>query len=294
MNSFFTSPSRIFESVNAKTGHLVSDLNQKLDISGKLDSIKQASVGTLEQVVRGSSVSRSDSKDTSQKSETLEDASKKSNFDQDVNDSTRNSFSYSPSSDKSKVNFDRPEATKSSANVQFPLNQESQRSEESNTSQTGSGLRRQSTQSTPRPPRPPPPSTAALSRAMSLDETNLSAQIKASGPSGNKGQPVDEQSDDQKTKHSRRDVTAFKTNEESRILQQPSAPVIEEEENSSASEYGENGDQPIYRHESDLPITTRDQPDIGLKLFEAPKAEQLKKRSFPLLDHVQHFLMRLV
>ncbi|CAH8608479.1 unnamed protein product [Heterobilharzia americana] len=115
---------------------------------------------------------------------------------------------------------------------------------------------------------------------MSLDETNLSAQIKASGPSGNKGQPVDEQSDDQKTKHSRRDVTAFKTNEESRILQQPSAPVIEEEENSSASEYGENGDQPIYRHESDLPITTRDQPDIGLKLFEAPKAEAVKEEKF--------------
>ncbi|CAH8867915.1 unnamed protein product [Trichobilharzia szidati] len=254
MNAFFTSPSKIFESVNAKTGHLVSDLNQKLDISGKLDSIKQASVGTLEQVVRGTSVSRSDSKDVSQKEE----------------------ISDSPSSfhDKSKmVDFDTPQYTQKST-AQFSPADQLERSKEMQTSSTagsgsgsgggGGGLRRQSTQNTPRPPRPPPPSTAALSRAMSLDETNLSAQMKTV----RKGQSTDSQhSDDphRKSKSSGKDrMQSLKANEETRIIQQqPGAPVIEEEENSSASEYGENGDQPIYRQESELPIPADKQANIS-------------------------------
>ncbi|VDQ04784.1 unnamed protein product [Trichobilharzia regenti] len=261
MNAFFTSPSKIFESVNAKTGHLVSDLNQKLDISGKLDSIKQASVGTLEQVVRGSSsvvVNRSDSKDVPQREEIIagENAVKPSDID-------------SPSFyNKSKADFDVAHSTKSTSQFSPAHQSQTSSSTAAGGGSSSSGLRRQSTQNTPRPPRPPPPSSAALSRAMSLDENNLSAQMKTI----RKGQPTDEQSDDShRMKYSGKDrLLSSKAIEESCILQQPDALVIEEEENSSASEYGENGDQPIYRPESELPIPADKQTSISISHAKSP------------------------
>ncbi|CAH8573075.1 unnamed protein product [Schistosoma turkestanicum] len=267
MNSFFASPSRIFESVNAKTGHLVSDLNQKLDISGKLDSIKQVSVGKLEHVVRGSSVIRSDSKDVTRKDDTPESIPKTSCFDQDVTDSTINFTSQAPLNDKATMDLDKPQTGKSTSYAPNLLSHESQ-SVESHQLSSGSTLRRQSTQNTPRPPRPPPPSSAALSRAMSLDETNLSAQMKSSSSREKENQSLDEQLDDQKTKYSGKDRGhPLKSIDESRKLQKPNASVIEEDENSSASEYGENGDQPIYRQETDLTLTVSGKTSSTIKSF---------------------------
>ncbi|VDP43286.1 unnamed protein product [Schistosoma mattheei] len=300
MNSFFTSPSRIFESVNAKTGHLVSDLNQKLDISGKLDSIKQVSVGKLEHVVRGSSVNRSDSKDETQKDDIIENIPRMSYFDQDVRDSTRNLSSQAPFNNRSIVDLDKSQTEKSTGYVHYSPSYDSQRSEESHLTSSGSALRRQSTQNTPRPPRPPPPSSAALSRAMSLDETNLSAQIKPSSFQEDRNQLTDEQPVDQKLKYPAKDRgQPFKLIDEPRVLQQPSASVIEEEENSSASEYGENGDQPIYKQERDLILTASGQTSSTTKSYETQNISTEDKTfappcptvpNTPSIEKIQEFM----
>ncbi|KAK4475779.1 hypothetical protein MN116_001037 [Schistosoma mekongi] len=298
MNSFFTSPSRIFETVNAKTGHLVSDLNQKLDLSGKLDSIKQASVGTLEHVVRGTTLNASDSKDLNQKDDTIENILKPSCVDYDVNDSNMSFASHQPFNDKTKVDLDK--TGKSASFVHSSLTRVPQISEESHISSSSNTLRRQSTQNAPRPPRPPPPSSAALSRAMSLDETNLSAQMQSLSSREKKNCPTDEQSNNQKLKYYGKDRTnTLQSVDESRILQQPSESVIEEEENSSASEYGENGDQPIYRQETDLTLASNNQTNVTMKSCDTRKISE-DKTPFPLqcttqqnaatIEEVQEFM----
>ncbi|CAH8667692.1 unnamed protein product [Schistosoma rodhaini] len=294
MNSFFTSPSRIFESVNAKTGHLVSDLNQKLDISGKLDSIKQVSVGKLEHVVRGSSVNRSDSKDETQKDDTTENIPRTSYFDQDVRDSTINVSSQAPFNNRSIMDLDKSQTEKFTSYVHYSPSCGSQRSEESHLTSSGSALRRQSTQNTSRPPRPPPPSSAALSRAMSLDETNLSAQVKSSSFQEDRDQSIDEQPGDQKIKYPGKDRGhPFK------LIDEPSASVIEEEENSSASEYGENGDQPIYKQERELVLTANDQTNSTTKLCETQNISTEDKTfappcptliNTPSIEKIQEFM----
>lgn len=300
INSFFTSPSRIFETVNAKTGHFVSDLNQKLDLSGKLDSIKQASVGTLEHVVRGTTLNTSDSKDVNQKDDTLENILTQSYVDHDVSDSNLSFASHQSLNDKTKVDLDKMQTGKPASSVHFSPTRVSHISEESNMSSSSSTLRRQSTQNAPRPPRPPPPSSAALSRAMSLDETNLSAQMQSLSPCEKKNCPTDEQSNDQKLKYYGKDRThTLQTVGESRILQQPSESVIEEEENSSASEYGENGDQPIYRQETDLTLTSNNQTNVTQNSCEARKISE-DKTPFPVqcttqqneatIEEVQEFM----
>ncbi|CAH8638682.1 unnamed protein product [Schistosoma margrebowiei] len=300
MNSFFTSPSRIFESVNAKTGHLVSDLNQKLDISGKLDSIKQVSVGKLEHVVRGSSGNRSDSKDETQKDDIIENIPRMSYFDQDVRDSTTNLSSQAPFNNRTIVDLDKSQTEKSTGYVHYSPSCDSQRSEESHLTSSGSALRRQSTQNTPRPPRPPPPSSAALSRAMSLDETNLSAQMKSSSFQEDRNQLTDEQPVDQKLKYPAKDRgQPFKLIDEPRVLQQPSASVIEEEENSSASEYGENGDQPIYKQERDLILAASGQTSSTTKSYETQNISTEDKTfappcptvpNTPSIEKIQEFM----
>ncbi|TNN09453.1 hypothetical protein EWB00_006336 [Schistosoma japonicum] len=135
---------------------------------------------------------------------------------------------------------------------------------------------------------------------MSLDETNLSAQMQSLSPCEKKNCPTDEQSNDQKLKYYGKDRThTLQTVGESRILQQPSESVIEEEENSSASEYGENGDQPIYRQETDLTLTSNNQTNVTQNSCEARKISE-DKTPFPVqcttqqneatIEEVQEFM----
>ncbi|VDK23044.1 unnamed protein product, partial [Taenia asiatica] len=54
--SIFATPSRLFESINAKTGSIVSDLSHKVDLANKLDTIKKySSIDKIGQSVLGTS-----------------------------------------------------------------------------------------------------------------------------------------------------------------------------------------------------------------------------------------------
>ncbi|KAF7262312.1 hypothetical protein EG68_00380 [Paragonimus skrjabini miyazakii] len=219
MSSIFAAPGKLFDSVNAKTGHLVSDLNQKLDLSGKLDTLKQVSVNKFEHVVHGSSTMK----------ETRPD------------ECTTGVPPRAPLSNP--FNTDDPASNSPGASME---------TEKSNPS-----LRRQSTHtSANRPPRPPPPTAAALSRAMSLDETNLSKHIpkeqKASKRTilSPKLEPSSELDEERSMQHAQdmEDGRGFISPDPKRH----SDKLSDDDGDSSASEYGAHGDQPVYMPE---PVT---------------------------------------
>ncbi|CAL8076023.1 unnamed protein product [Calicophoron daubneyi] len=230
IDSILAAPGKFLGSVNAKTGHLVSDLNQKLDLGGKFDTFKQASVTKFEHVVRGSTSSQDSAEDH-----------------------TRSSGHRGPLTNP--FNAGSPATSIDGKTADQTTHDESSSRKTSDGS--FSQLRRQSTNAGPRPPRPPPPTPAALSRAMSLDETNLTrkkstdenepkrvvitptlemAREEEEPPPGQEGGPGDQ-------------GLYFPT--ASSKLAAPTrrrkSPPIEEEADSSASEYGAHGDQPIYK-----------------------------------------------
>ncbi|KAL5106423.1 hypothetical protein TcWFU_009223 [Taenia crassiceps] len=54
--SIFAAPSRLFESINARTGSIVSDFSHKVDLANKLDTIKKySSIDKIGQSVLGTS-----------------------------------------------------------------------------------------------------------------------------------------------------------------------------------------------------------------------------------------------
>ncbi|KAF8571651.1 hypothetical protein P879_04145 [Paragonimus westermani] len=224
MSSIFAAPGKLFDSVNAKTGHLVSDLNQKLDLSGKLDTLKQVSVNKFEHVVHGSPTRKETRPD-----ECTTDVPPRAPLSNPFNKAD-------PASNSSGTNME---------------------AEKSNPS-----LRRQSTHtSANRPPRPPPPTAAALSRAMSLDETNLSKHIPKEQKAGKRAiltpklEPSSELDEERSIQHAQ-------DKEDGRELFSPdqkhhSDKLCDDDGDSSASEYGAHGDQPVYMPE---PVTTVQPP----------------------------------
>ncbi|KAF6771715.1 hypothetical protein AHF37_07378 [Paragonimus kellicotti] len=219
MSSIFAAPGKLFDSVNAKTGHLVSDLNQKLDLSGKLDTLKQVSVNKFEHVVHGSPTMKATKPD----------------------ECTTGAPPRAPLSNP--FNTGDPASN---------LTDTSMETEKSNPS-----LRRQSTHtSANRPPRPPPPTAAALSRAMSLDETNLSKHIPKEQKAGKrtilspKLEPSSELDEE-------RSIQQVRDKEDGKGFISPdhkrhSDKLSDDDGDSSASEYGAHGDQPVYMPE---PVT---------------------------------------
>lgn len=203
INSIFTSPGKLFDSMNIKTSHLVSEMNQKLDLGGKLDNIKQASITKLEHVVHGT---------LSQKEPSRNDQEKTGSVPQNVH--------TNPFNEGERGGVDK-------------------------------SLRRQSTHAGPPPPRPPPPTAAALSRAASLDETNLSGsriedhKMSKKGGLSPKLEPTREIEEDP--------FAVNKLDENTRSMEKKRSysekAADDDDGDSSASEYGAYGDQPVYKTE---------------------------------------------
>ncbi|VDP72464.1 unnamed protein product [Echinostoma caproni] len=164
INSIFAAPGKLIESVNVKTGNLVSDLNQKLDLGGKLDSLKHVSVNKFENVVWGTGTGSKDESGHIGEEKTFSSPSK------------TDSGTASHTNPFDSMGHVTDHAGESSAT-------------ERRDSQEKAPLRRQSTNAGPRPPRPPPPTAAALSRAMSVDQANIAMNYGKDSKS-TKGHPM--------------------------------------------------------------------------------------------------------
>ncbi|OON14873.1 hypothetical protein X801_09331, partial [Opisthorchis viverrini] len=232
--------------MNVKTSHLVSEMNQKLDLGGRLDNLKQASITKLEHVVHGT---------LSQKEATKPDQERTSFEAQTVH-----------------VN---------------PFNEGEQ-------SATDKSLRRQSTHTGTRPPRPPPPSAVALSRAMSLDETNLSRNKPEERKLSKKGglsptlEPAKE-AEEERFGGNRPAEDSLST-EQKRSFSERS--VEDDDGDSSASEYGTYGDQPVYKAEAedyDQHSTQKRDNDVRtaeeLDEISSSRVKEVMKTCVPALLH---------
>ncbi|TGZ76114.1 hypothetical protein CRM22_000002 [Opisthorchis felineus] len=256
INSIFSTPGKLLDSMNVKTSHLVSEMNQKLDLGGKLDNLKQASITKLEHVVHGTL--------------TQKEAMKP---------------------DQERASF---EAQNVHAN---PFNEGEQTG-------TDKSLRRQSTHAGTRPPRPPPPNAVALSRAMSLDETNLSRNKPEERKLSKKGglSPTLEPAREAEEERYGGDRPAKDSlsAERKRSYSERSADD-DDDRDSSASEYGTYGDQPVYKAETeDYDQNSTQKPDNDVRSAEeldeksSSRIKEVMKTCVPALLHgryqeVQHF-----
>lgn len=213
ISSIFAAPGKLIESVNVKTGHLVSDLNQKLDLGGKLDSLKQVSVNKFENVVWGTGGSKDETGH---------------GIDEAISSPSKD---YSTiGTHKSPFEHNRPVTVTTTESV-GPPTEPSERTD----SQENLPLRRQSTNAGPRPPRPPPPTPAALSRAMSVDQATIAMNYgKDAHPTKSHPMPGTLEEEDDRTG----------------VSNPPTRSKNEgEDESSSASEYGAYGDKPVYKQD---------------------------------------------
>ncbi|TPP59189.1 hypothetical protein FGIG_08884 [Fasciola gigantica] len=239
ISSIFTAPGKLIESVNVKTGHLVSDLNQKLDLGGKLDSLKQVSVTKFENVW-GSSGSKDEAGRTAE--EKIFSSPSKTDS---MTGTHTNPFERAPHA---------TEQTTGSVGS-------SRESDERRDSQASSLLRRQSTNAGPRPPRPPPPTPAALSRALSVDQANIAMNY---GKDAHLTKP--------------HPMPGTLEEEEDRFGASCLPPHSKDEDAddaSSASEYGAYGDKPVYeKDEPDSPALNTQQTEE----LHSKGAEEIEER----------------
>lgn len=238
ISSIFAAPGKLIESVNVKTGHLVSDLNQKLDLGGKLDSLKQVSVNKFENVVWGAGGSKDET------GHGVDEMVSSPSKDYPTTGTHTNPFEHN-----------RPVAEPATESVGPPTE-----SFERGDSQEKLPLRRQSTNAGPRPPRPPPPTPAALSRAMSVDQATIAMNYgKDSHPTKSHPMPGTLEEEDDRTG----------------VSNPPTRSKNEgEDESSSASEYGAYGDKPVYKQDEPYTAASNSQPTDELAGEAEDQAEE--------------------